>query len=110
MSTNRKYDFEVTQTGDGWLAKVTRKVNSKKRVATEEKTGFTSEAEAIEWAESVLEKLVEKQRQSNETQLKKRKEIQAIKSQRSARRASKTEKAKSEAAKTLYSDAEPIEE
>ena len=84
------------------MAKVTRKVSSKKRITTDKRDGFESESDATEWAQSVLAKLISKQRQSNTAQLQKRKENQQIKLQRSARRASKTEQAKSEATESLY--------
>jgi hypothetical protein len=98
MTTSKKYELELSETAEGWLAKITRKVSYKKRLTTKEQSGCESEASAKLWAESTLEELTSKQRSSNDAQSGKRKKNEEIKLLRSERRASKTQKAKAEAA------------
>jgi len=98
MTTSKKYELELSETADGWLAKITRKVSYKKRLTTKEQGGFESESSAKLWAESTLEELTSKQRSSNNVQSDKRKKNEEIKLLRSERRASKTQKAKADAA------------
>jgi hypothetical protein len=110
MASNKKYEYELKQTGDTWSAKVTRKINSRKRATTMQKDGFKSEADATSWSEQSLLELTTKQKSSNLNSGQKRKDTQEMKRQRSARRAEKTELAKMEAAKTAEAEAQRITE
>lgn len=109
MATNKKYDLEISQSADLWLAKVTRKVNSRKRVITKEQGGFKSETEAKEWADLALAELTSKQRSSNDSHLQKRKENEEIKRLRSERRAAKTEQDKLDALAAAETEAKTAE-
>ncbi|MFT5573770.1 MAG: hypothetical protein ACI9FR_002705 [Cryomorphaceae bacterium] len=110
MASNKKYEYELKQTGDTWSAKVTRKINSRKRATTMQKDGFKSEAEATSWSEQSLVELTTKQKSSNLNSGQKRKDTEEMKRQRSARRAEKTELAKEEAAKLAEADDQQIAE
>jgi hypothetical protein len=105
MASNKKYEYELEQTGDTWSAKVTRKINSRKRATTKKKADFKSKEEAQAWAEDLLTELTSKQKNSNLAHGQKRKDSEEIKRLRSARRAEKTELAKEQAAKLAEQEA-----
>ena len=94
MATSKKYDFTVEQNGAQWVAKITRKITSKKTVVTKEQDGFSTEKEATTWAEATLVELTETLKKSNQRHGAQRKNIEEVRRQRSARRAEKTEQAK----------------
>ena len=98
MATSKKYDFTVEQDNAEWVAKITRKITSKKTLVTKEQSGFKSADEAQAWAEKALTELTETLKKSNQRHGSQRKNIEEIRRQRSARRAEKTEKAKAEKA------------
>ena len=54
MSTGKKYDYRVVKNRTHWKAEIVRQVTSKKTVVSKRKTGFSTEAEATEWAEAEL--------------------------------------------------------
>jgi len=101
MSTNKKYDFIIEQAQSLWVAKITRKITSKKTVVTKQKDDFTSEEQAKEWAKTTLEELTQTLKTSNSRHGAQRKNIEEIRRQRSNRRAEKTELAKAQKAKEL---------
>ena len=94
MATSKKYDFTVEQNDAQWVAKITRKITSKKTAVTKEQDGFSTEQEAITWAEAALVELTETLKKSNQRHGAQRKNIEEVRRQRSARRAEKTEQAK----------------
>lgn len=99
MASSKKYEYELEQVGDTWSAKITRKINSRKRATTKQMADFKSEDEAKVWAKNTLVELSNKQKSSNVIQGKRRKDIEEIKRLRSARRAEKTEQEKADALK-----------
>jgi len=98
MATSKKYDFTVEQNDTEWVAKITRKITSKKTLVTKQQDGFKSAEEAQAWAETALIELTETLKKSNQRHGSQRKNLEEIRRQRSARRAEKTEQAKAEKA------------
>ena len=96
MAKNNKYQINLQQVDSSWQAQVTRQVTSKKTTVTKQQENFTSEADAKEWADAELNKLLETQVSNNQRQNKNRKEKAEIVEQRSSRRAEKTAQAKAE--------------
>lgn len=94
MASNKKYLSEIEQMGDTWSAKITRKVSRKERTLTKQQADFASAELAQAWADETLAELAGVQQSSNQAQGKKRKDIEEMKRQRSARRAIKTEQDK----------------
>lgn len=101
MTTNKKYDFIIEQAQSLWVAKVTRKITSKKTVVTKQKDDFTTEEQAIEWAKLTLEELSKTLKASNSRHGAQRKNLEEIRRQRSNRRSEKTELANAQKAKEL---------
>lgn len=99
MATGKKYDFTIEQNDSEWVAKITRKITSKKTLITKQQDGFTSEEEAQSWAEEALTELSKTLKTSNERHGAQRDNIAETRKQRSTRRAEKTELAKAEQAK-----------
>lgn len=58
MTTGKKYDYRIAQTDTGWTAEITRRATSKKTVVSKSQNGFTTEAEAQEWAKNELASLL----------------------------------------------------
>jgi len=104
MSTNKKYAYQLEQIDTIWNARITRKVTSKKTVISKQKTGFSSESEAKDWAEKMLSEFTDTQSSSNKRHGETRQQNIQIKQNRSARRAEKTAAAKSQV-KDLSSNA-----
>ena len=59
MTTNKKYDYQVTQGTTDWSAKITRRVTSKKTTVSKSQDGFATEAEAKAWGEKELAAFLE---------------------------------------------------
>jgi len=98
MATSKKYNFTVEQNDSEWVAKITRRITSKKTLVTKQQDGFKSSEEAQAWAETALVELTETLEKSNQRHGSQRKNLEEIRRQRSARRAEKTEKVKAEKA------------
>ena len=72
MTKNKKYDYQVTQTGGSWSAAITRKVNSREVVISKAQDGFASESAAQLWAEGELQTFLQALRERNERRAKAR--------------------------------------
>jgi len=59
MTTNKKYDYRVTQGKTGWTAEIIRRVTSKKTNVSKSQDGFSTEAEARAWGETELKSFLE---------------------------------------------------
>ena len=59
MSTNKKYDYRLTEGKTGWSAEITRRVTSKKTAVSKSQDGFASEADAKAWAEKALKSFLD---------------------------------------------------
>ena len=70
MTTNKKYDCRITQTGSSWNAEIIRRVTSKKTTVSKSQDGFATEAEARAWGEkelkSFLDKLIDRNKRDSE--------------------------------------------
>jgi hypothetical protein len=67
MSQGKKYSIQVVQNDDAWMAKIIRKVTTKRTKVTKKKGRFTTETEAQAWAEAELKTLVEQLKRQNRT-------------------------------------------
>lgn len=94
MSKIKKYSFTVEQHDDTWRAKIVRQVTSKKTVVSKMQEGFSSEADANDWAEKQLAEFTSTLSASNKRHSEQRKSDSQNRLQRSARRAEKTQSAK----------------
>ena len=65
MAKGKKYDFKVTQSDSTWIAEIIRQVTSRKTVVSKSQDGFSSEAEATEWAKAQLVEFLEQLKQKN---------------------------------------------
>lgn len=54
MTKGKKYDYRVAQDAMGWTAEIIRKITSKKTGVSKSQDGFTTEADAQEWAQKEL--------------------------------------------------------
>ncbi len=59
MTTNKKYDYRITQGKSDWTAEITRRVTSKKTTVSKSQDGFATEAEAKAWGEKELAAFLE---------------------------------------------------
>ena len=70
MTTHKKYDCRITQTGSSWNAEIIRRVTSKKTTVSKNQDGFATEAEARAWGEkelkSFLDKLIDRNKRDSE--------------------------------------------
>jgi len=92
--SSKKYQTSIEKKGDNWSAKILRRLSKTKTHTSKQRDDFTSEADAQAWADSELSEFVNRQKQANIRQGEQRKENQAIKQNRSARRAEKTKATK----------------
>lgn len=90
MSKSKKYDYQLEQVENEWVARVTRKITSKKVVVSQQQDGFETEAAAKAWAEKALINFSKTQSQNNQRQGAARKVSEETRRLRSARRADKT--------------------
>jgi hypothetical protein len=51
---SKKFQYQVTQDNDSWKAEIIRRVSSKKTTVSKQQSGFSSEEEAKDWAETEL--------------------------------------------------------
>ncbi len=49
-----KYNYRIEQQGETWTVEITRRVTSRNIAVSKRKEGFSSEAEAEEWAQKEL--------------------------------------------------------
>lgn len=54
MAKTKKFDYRVVQEEAGWAAQIIRKVTAKQSKVSKSQSGFSSESEAKEWAETEL--------------------------------------------------------
>ncbi len=94
MAKDKKYTLIVNEIDGLWQAQITRQVTSKKRHTSKEKSGFSSEAEALEWGEKELVNFSSTLNKSNQRHTQQRNANMEVRRQRAARRADKTEQAK----------------
>lgn len=99
MANSKKYQINIEQNKDKWVAQITRQVTSRKKVVTKQQDDFKTEAEAQTWAEQTLAEFIKTQQGSNARHGANRKANEDIKVKRSSRRAEKTLAAKAEKAK-----------
>ncbi|NOX92580.1 MAG: DUF3622 domain-containing protein [Gammaproteobacteria bacterium] len=78
MTTNKKYDYRVTQEKTDWIAEITRRVTSKKTTVSKSQNGFATEADAKAWGEKelalFLENLTKRNKRDFEQHLKNKKD------------------------------------
>ena len=55
MAKGKKYDYRVAQVDSSWVAEIIRRVTSKKTIVSKTQTGFSTEADAEQWAQKELE-------------------------------------------------------
>ena len=89
-SKAKKYQCVVVKDGEAWCAQIIRQVTSKKTKISKQKTGFTTEQEALSWGEATLLEFTATQSSSNQRHDTQRKKNDEIKRLRSSRRADKT--------------------
>jgi len=60
MAKGRKYDYRAIQNEDAsaWTAEITRRVTSKKTIVSKSQAGFTTESEALAWAQEAIKPFV----------------------------------------------------
>ncbi|RBP53182.1 DUF3622 domain-containing protein [Arenicella xantha] len=97
MATGKKYDIQIKQSNDTWIAQITRQVTSRKTTVSKQQDGFDSEQAARTWAEQALTDFVATLKTRNKRHGVQRKEDDEIKRQRANRRADKTAAAKNQA-------------
>lgn len=51
---SKKYDFQLIEKRNGWAAEIIRQITSRRTIVSKRQLGFTTEAEAKEWAEKEL--------------------------------------------------------
>lgn len=54
MTTNKKYDYRITQKETGWVSEITRRVTAKKTMVSKSRSDFATEADARAWCEKEL--------------------------------------------------------
>ena len=69
----KKYDFRVVQDNDLWTAEIIRRKTSKETVVSKSQAGFSSQADAQEWAETELKIFLHSLAERNRKRSEKRK-------------------------------------
>jgi len=92
--SSKKYQSEVLEENGQWLARINRRLSSRKSKVSKEQGGFSTEAEAQAWADETLTEFINTQQTANSRQGESRKQNDEVKRQRSNRRSEKTELAK----------------
>ncbi|MFT4634398.1 MAG: hypothetical protein ACI854_001098 [Arenicella sp.] len=92
--SSKKYQSEVLQDGDDWVARITRQVTSVKSLVSKQQDGFANQAEAQAWVETNMAEFINTQKSANSRQGGSRKDQEEVRRLRSSRRAEKTETAK----------------
>jgi len=107
MTTNKKYDYRVTQNKTDWTTEITRRATSKKTVVSKTQDGFTTEAEAKDWGEKELAAFLENLTKRNKRDFSdhiKNKEEKAQRDVANKQRKQDLEDAAAEAAKNSDAD------
>ena len=60
MSKSKKFSIRIVQDNSSWSAEIVRRVTSKQSVVSKHQTGFATEAEAQQWAQTELTSFLEK--------------------------------------------------
>ena len=92
--SSKKYQSEVLEENGQWIARINRRLSSRKSKVSKEQGGFSSESEAQAWADEALSEFINTQQTANSRQGESRKLNDEVKRQRSNRRSEKTELAK----------------
>ncbi len=92
--SSKKYQSEVLEENGQWIARINRRLSSRKSKVSKEQGGFSSEPEAQAWADDALSEFINTQQTANSRQSENRKLNDEVKRQRSSRRSEKTELAK----------------
>ena len=104
MSKSKKYNYKIIQeSASCWNASIVRQVSSKKINISKQQSGFATEADAKNWAETELENFRKAQVSRNTRRNEQRKLNQSQREERASRKAAKTA-----AAKAQNSDSENI--
>jgi Protein of unknown function (DUF3622) len=100
MTTNKKYDYRITQNKTDWTAEITRRVTSKKTTVSKSQDGFATEAEAKTWGEkelaAFLENLTKRNKRDFADHIKNKKE-KALRDEANQQRKKDLENAEAEA-------------
>ncbi len=72
MSKVKKYDYRVAKNRKNWKAEIIRRATSSKTVVSKRQAGFSTEAEATEWAEKELKSFLDNQAEKNKRHSKQR--------------------------------------
>lgn len=59
MAQQNKFDYQITQDGEQWNAKITRRVSARRTSVSKRKKGFESEQLAESWAKEQLAEFIE---------------------------------------------------
>lgn len=54
MTKGKKYDYRITQDNTTWTAQILRRKTARETIVSKSQDGFTSEAAALEWAQTEL--------------------------------------------------------
>lgn len=65
MSKGKKYDYRILKNRKDWKVEIVRQATSSKTVVSKRQTGFATEAEAKEWAETELKSFIENLAEKN---------------------------------------------
>jgi len=64
-----KYGYRVKQDGDAWAVEITRKISSRRTGVSKRQDGFSTEAEAEEWAKTALVSFLENLEERNKRRM-----------------------------------------
>ena len=78
MTQENKFEYQVTQNGEQWDAKITRRVTARKTATSKQKKGFSNEADAIAWGKETLAGYIENLQLGNKRKGEKRTERIAL--------------------------------
>jgi hypothetical protein len=82
MTSNKKYDYRVTQNKKTWTAEIIRRVTSKRTSVSKSQDGFSTEAEAKAWGEKELASFLDNLAERNKRDSAQRTEAQKEKAAR----------------------------
>jgi len=60
MKKSMQYDIRIVQDDTGWVADIIRRVTTKKTTVTLSQSGFTTEADALAWAQEKVNTFTQK--------------------------------------------------
>jgi len=67
-----KYSFDVRQVESEWVADIVRRVSARKTLVSKQQVGFSSESEALAWANETLMSFKTQQSERNDRRAKQR--------------------------------------